>query len=69
MLTLEDLFVLTEVKANGYAIGAAGERASGYWVISAVSPERHKITGEGANRSEAIWSLRDAIFRDDQSIE
>ena len=65
MLTSEDRFVLTEVKAMGYAVGAVHERTPGCWIIAAISPTHEKAIGEGSTRSEAIWALRDAVFRAD----
>ncbi len=62
-LTGEDLFVLVEVEAMGYVNGAAFQRASGRWVIAALSPTHVRVIGEGATRSKAIWALRDAVFQ------
>ncbi len=68
MLTSEDRFVLAEVKAMGYAMGALHQRASGRWVFAGQTIGVRAI-GEGATRSEAIWALRDAVFRDEPPPE
>lgn len=68
MLTSEDRFVLEEVKAMGYAIGALHERASGRWAIAAISPAGMTVKGDGATRSEAIWALRDAVMQVEPTV-